>query len=138
MRGFSLLELLVSMSAALILTTTSMPMVLTSSDTYKLRNSAREIAAQCQNARFQAIADNVSYRLHLNGRSIELQKFSAGSYTTTSSFSLSGAVNVDSAWGSDPVFSPHGTVTPVSITLSNHSGRQVTVSMSLLGLVTIL
>ena len=136
MRGFSLLELLVSMSAALILTATSLPMVKTSSDTYQLRNNAREIVAQCQNARFQAIAGNVSYRLHLNGRLIELQRFSAGNYTTVSSFLLSPPTNVASAWSSDPVFSPRGTVTPAVITLSNNSGRQYTISLSLLGLVT--
>ena len=136
--GFSLLELLVSMCTALILTSWSMPMVTTSLNTYNLRNNARQIVAQCQNARFQAVAGNTSFRLHVNGSSMELQKFSGGSYTLISSFPLSAGISIASAWTADPVFSPRGTVTPAaSITLSNNGGKLSTVSVSVLGRVTL-
>ena len=136
MKGFSLVELMVAISVALILTATSLPAVKSSSDTYRLRNTAREVAAQCQNARFQAISSNTSHRLHLNGGWVELQKLTAGNYVTISSIHLS-STTVANPWSTDPVFSPRGTVTPVSITLSNNGGRQLTISLSLVGLVTI-
>src|ERR1035437_3161189 len=91
MRGYSLVEFLVSISIALVLSATSLPTVTKTMNTYNLRNDARRLVAQCQNARFQAISSNVSYRLHVNGTSVELQKLSAGAYTTVGSFPLSPA-----------------------------------------------
>ena len=139
MRDYSLVEFLVSMSAALVLTATSLPTVKTSLNTYYLRNDARRIVAQCQNAHFQAISNNVPYRLHVNGSSIEMQRFSGGAYAAVGSFPLSPGTRIATPWSADPVFSPRGTVNPaVSITLANNLvARQNTVSVSILGVVTL-
>ena len=139
MRGYSLVEFLVSMSTALVLTATSLPSVTKTLNTYSLRNDARRLVAQCQNARFQAISSNVPYRLHVNGTSVELQKLSGGAYTAVGSFPLSPSTRIASTWSSDPVFSPRGTANPaVSITLANNLiAQQNTVSVSVLGVVTL-
>ena len=109
-RGFSLVELLVSMSIAMVLIAVSFPMATTTLDTYRLHNDARQIAAQCQNARLLAIASNISHRLHRNGNAIELQKRAGASYTLVESFQLAGGISVTGPWSADPVFSPRGTV----------------------------
>src|SRR5688572_26222181 len=112
MRGYSLIELLVSTSIALLLSAVSFPSVTSSLETYRLRNDARKIVAQCQNARFRAISSNMSHRLHLNGATLELQRRVTGGYSTVESYPLASGIEVQTGWPSDPVFSPRGSVSP--------------------------
>ena len=137
MRGFSLVELLVNLGVVMTLSAVSFPMVTTSLDTYRLRHDARQLAARCQNARFLAISSNISHRLHWSGTRMEVQRRTAGSYTTVEFFWFSPGVAVVSAWEADPVFSPRGTVAPsATITLENPRAMRRTVSISVIGRVT--
>lgn len=135
-KGFSLTETMVSMGIALVLTTASLPMADSTLILYRLRNDSHQIAAQCQNARFLAVAGNVSHRLHMNGSVLEVQKLAGGGYTTVQSYRLSAGISVAAGWSSDPVFSPRRTVLPAaSITLANSKGAKRTVSVSVTGVV---
>ena len=137
MRGFTLIEFLANLSVVMTLSAISFPMVATSLDTYRLRHDTRQLAAQCQNARFLAIASNVSHRVHWSGSRVEIQRRTAGGYTTLEHFFFSPGITVVSAWDADPVFTPRGTVSPsAAITLENQHATRRTVSISVIGRVT--
>jgi len=105
MRGFSLVELLASMSIILTLSAVSFPTVSTSVETNRLFADARRLRAQCQNARFLAISKNVSHRVHLNGTAVEIQRLTANGYSTIDSFQLSQGNRIRAPERSRP-FSP--------------------------------
>ena len=137
MRGYSLVEFVFSTSIAMLLSAVSFPSVTTSLETYRLRNDARKIVAQSQNARFRAVSSNMSHRLHFNGTTLEVQRRTGVSYTTVEATPLASGIRIQSAWSQDPVFSPRGSVSPAaSVTLTNGRGMLRTVSISVLGLVT--
>lgn len=135
-RGFSLLEVTVSLVTVLVFASVSLPMANTTINTYRLRSDTHQVAAQCQNTRFLAISSNVPHRLHLNGNVIEIQKLVSGTYTRVDSYRLSQGITVSSAWSADPVFSPRGTVSSsASVTFASNAGATRTVSISVTGLV---
>ena len=137
MRGYSLVELLASMSIIMTLSAVSFPTVNTSVETNRLNADARRLRAQCQNARFLAISKNVSHRVHLNGAAVEIQRRNGTEYTTIDSFQLSQGNRIQAVWANDPVFSPRGTVSPGgSVTLESPRGMRRTISISVLGRVT--
>lgn len=138
-RGYSLVEMLVGMSMAMLLTAFSFPGVQTSLGAYTVRSDARRVVAQIQKARFKAVSDNKPYRLHLNGDYIELQRSSGSTYTTVESFPISEGNSIITPWAADPVFSARGTVSPAaSLTLANTiTGKQNVVTISVLGVVTL-
>jgi hypothetical protein len=119
----------------MVITVVTTPFASSVHNTYLLRKDAHYVVAQCQNARFQAVASNVQHRLQLNGNNIDLQRSAgAGNYSVVESYALSPGVTVVTPWGSDPVFSPRGTVSaPATITLGDSGGARRTVSISITG-----
>ena len=133
-KGYSLVELLASMTVVLVLSAMSFPLANSNLSRYRLYGDADRLAAQFQNARFQAISTNFSHRMHINGNRIELQRLTGGVFTVVESFPLRPDTQITSSWASDPVFSPRGTVSPsASITLGSPNGFQRTLSVSVLG-----
>jgi len=136
-RGFSFLELVAVLSAAMVMTAITTPFANGVHNSYLLRKDAHYIVAQCQNARFQAVSSNMQHRLKKNGNTIELQRSTgAGAYSVVESYPLSTGVRVATPWSSDPVFSPRGTVSaPATIALANAGGARRVVSISIRGFV---
>ena len=133
-KGYSLVELLASMTVVMVLSAMSFPMANSGVDRYRLYGDADRLAAQLQNVRFLAISTNYSHRLHINDDNVEVQRLEGGVFTTLESFPLRPGVEIAETWASDPVFSPRGTVSPSgAITLETRNGLQRTISISVLG-----
>jgi Tfp pilus assembly protein FimT len=62
-RGFSLIEVVVVGTIAIIVTAMAVPMIMTSVNSYRLRTSVVDLNTILQQARMQAIRDNKSYNI---------------------------------------------------------------------------
>lgn len=118
-RGFTVIELMVALAIVAIIVKTALPNFLTWMPTLKLSGAARQIATDLQLARVQAIAKNASQAVTFNT--------AAGSYTFGSESrslpSLFPGITISSA--TNTTFTPRGTATAVTITLSDGTNQKL-------------
>ena len=66
-QGFTIMELVVVMTLALIIMGIALPNLLSWLPTYRLSAGARQVASDLQLARMKAISQNAKFRLIFNG-----------------------------------------------------------------------
>ena len=119
--GFTVVELIVSIAVAMILAGIAIPNFLSWLPGLRLSGAALQIATDLQLARMKAITQNTSYTVSFN--------ISAGTYTYgTDSRSLKAlypGITIASVSPSNPVFSPRGTASAITITISNGSMQKL-------------
>ncbi len=117
--GFSMTEIMVALAIIGILVKIVLPNFLSWLPVLKLSGAARQIATDLQLARVQAIAKNASQAVTFDT--------SAGSYTFGSESrslpSLFPGITISSA--SNTTFTPRGTATAVTITLSDGTNQKL-------------
>jgi prepilin-type N-terminal cleavage/methylation domain-containing protein len=118
-KGFTVIELAVTLAVIGILVKIALPNFLVWLPVLKLSGAARQIATDLQLAREQAIATNASKTVTFNT--------SAGSYTFGSESrsvpSLFPGIMISAA--SSPTFTPRGTANSVTITLSDGTNQKL-------------
>jgi prepilin-type N-terminal cleavage/methylation domain-containing protein len=117
--GFSMTELMVTLAIVGILMKIVLPNFLTWAPVLKLSGAARQMATDLQLARAQAIAKNASQAVTFNT--------SAGTYSFGSESrslpSLFPGISISSA--TNTTFTPRGTATAVTITLTDGTNQKL-------------
>jgi prepilin-type N-terminal cleavage/methylation domain-containing protein len=117
-RGFSLIELMVTMGIGLVLAATAVPVVTSAMRSYRLRSSVNAVAGVIQSTRYRAIYQGYPFRVSFDRASSTYQVLSkpaaAGSFAN-----LGGAVPFSSGdyqISQDTVlqFSPGGSVSVIT------------------------
>ena len=144
--GFTVMELVVVIGLALLITGIALPNFLSWLPTLRLSNAARQVATDLQVARVKAISQNTKFRISFVGAipgadSYELEKEdpnSPGNFIKESGpFDLPEGITVK-AVGPHPHFLPRGTAnTPSTITLENGNGDTKEINIALVGRVKI-
>src|SRR5579864_8045139 len=104
LKGYSALELLVTVAAIATLSVVTLPRATNMMNNVSLGNDAQQVAALCQSARFLSVSNKASYRLHWTGAKLEVQQLVSGAYSAVDSYTLSQPVSVATNWSADPVF----------------------------------
>jgi prepilin-type N-terminal cleavage/methylation domain-containing protein len=118
-RGFTVVEILVSLTIIGILVKIAFPNVLAWLPALRLSSAARQIATDLQLARVQAIAKNSSQTVTFN---VSGGSYSFGSESRSLPLLFPG-ITISSA--TNPTFTPRGTANSVTITLSNGSNQKL-------------
>ena len=144
-QGFTIMELVVVMTLALIIMGIALPNLLSWLPTYRLSAGARQVASDLQLARMKAISQNAKFRLIFNGNvypaaTYSFEKDNGGTWGTESGpFGLPNDITVTGVTATS-VFQPRGTVAPGTagtITLENSNSLNKTVDVSIVGRVSI-
>ncbi len=146
-QGFTIMELVVVMTLALIIMGIALPNLLSWLPTYRLSAGARQVASDLQLARMKAISQNAKFRLDfgaLPSTSYEFQKdennngvFEPPGETESGPFGLPDGITVTGVTATS-VFQPRGTVNAISlITLQNVNSLTKQVQISIVGRVSI-
>jgi prepilin-type N-terminal cleavage/methylation domain-containing protein len=137
-RGFTFIELLVTMTIFSIVCAMAVPNFRQLGAPYAVRQAASQVAADFQATRMRAIARNTSYRFTYNSstKTYQMQRLQGGSWVTERSSTLPQGVEVGSV-GTPPVINSRGMLAAnVSIPLSAN-GHTKTVTVNVLGQTTI-
>lgn len=140
--GISLVEMLIVMVLVGILTAIAVPNVSAWVETFRFKNTVREIGITMQLARMKAIAGGVEYRVvfDLDAETFSLEK--GNQADGSDSWSLEGVVNDVSSWvdiafvnsyatGShNKQFNPNGTSSTGSVRLTNAKGKKYKITLT--------
>jgi len=131
-RGFTLLELMITMGVIVAMTAAIVPNINTSIQNYRLYASAQEIASQLQSARLRAVRGNTmcTFLMSASGRQFGIDVDGDGAISSSSdvvlslnnnvSFSnlstppISGATTLSNGTRTGIGFTPRGTLTAVA------------------------
>jgi len=137
--GFTVFELLIVIAIAGILTGIAVPNFLSYQSSYRLKGALSTLRGDLYGTKTLAIKRGVQYQVAFtaNGYQIQRGNLSTGStlYTTEITRSFADGypgVTANTSATANPVFSPKGTVTPVTITLKT-SQKSQTITISLAG-----
>ena len=108
--------------------------------TYRLNGAASLVRGDLYTAKVRAIKNNRQYKVVFTTNGYQVQKGTSGSGTfvldaveISRTFSEYPGVTVKTSATGDPVFSPRGTATPVTITLQNTKGAEQAITVSIAG-----
>lgn len=139
-KGFTLVELMVVMAIAGILMAVGIISAQSFLPAYRLNGAISLVRNDLNKAKMLAIEKRRQYKIVFSANGYQLQKGAAvsGTFTMddvelTRSFSDYPGVTVDTGATTDPVFSPRGTSTPVTITLQNDQGTVKEITTSIAG-----
>ena len=141
--GFTVMELVVVIAVAMLITGIAVPSFLSWLPTLRLSNGARQVATDLQLARMKAISQNAKFRLNFtSGTSYEFQKDNSGFGYESGPFSLPEGITVtETTPFTTSEFQPRGTANTgvgiSTITLSNGSDTKQ-VAIKLVGRVNVL
>jgi len=144
--GFTMVELMVSVSILAILMAIAVPNMLANMPTTQLNGAARQVLGDLMWARSKAVSENNQFVVTFpnNTSYIILDDNNkngtadAGEWTRTQNIQTNFADVALTKTGANPVFSPRGTTAgATTITLTNSSGSPRTVSVSATGVVKI-
>ncbi len=137
-QGFTIMELVVVMTLALIIMGVALPNLLSWLPTYRLSAGARQVASDLQLARMKAISQNAKFRLIFSGATYTFEKDNGGTWGTESGpFGLPDGITVTGVTAISE-FQPRGTVNVISlITLQNVNSLTKQVQISIVGRVSI-
>lgn len=138
--GFTVLELIIVIAIAGVLTAIAVPNFLTYQHSYRLNGALSSLRGDLYGAKMLAIKRGVQYRVVFAAGGYQIQRgnLSAGSTAYTTEITRNFAdeypgVTVDTSATANPVFSPRGTSTLVTITLQNTQNKTRTITTSLAG-----
>lgn len=116
--GFTVIELLVTISVAGLLMSIAIPSYFRTLPGLRLGDAARQVATDLQSVRMKAIAQNIPYQVTFSSTSYMLQKCNGACIADSGNMALPDGITVT---GSSPTqFQARGNVpADVTITLSN-------------------
>jgi type IV fimbrial biogenesis protein FimT len=121
--GFTLMELMVIIGVALTVIAIGVPTFLDVMPGLRLTDAARQVAADLQQIRMRAIAQNTSYKMAFSEGAYVLQRCSGTCTNDSGSIALPEGISVTASPA--PQFQPRGTANaPATITLSNGSSSK--------------
>jgi type IV fimbrial biogenesis protein FimT len=136
-RGFTIVELLVTVSVIMIMAAAAVPLVQSTLARMRLRNAATSVSGIIQSTRYQAISNGYQYKLVFDktGRTYQVSNdpSSSGTFTNVGSAVPYTGSTVDLAANTTVVFSPSGKVSftsgssPLVLTFNGNTGT-ITVS----------
>jgi len=136
-QGFTLVEIIIVIAIFGILATMSYLGLQSILPGYRLNGAINAVRGDLNNAKMLAAKRNRQYRVVFSTNSYELQRGDASSGSTVwtadlqRDFSDYSGVTVDTGATSNPVFSPRGTVSNVTITLQNADDtKTITISVA--------
>jgi len=133
-RGFSLVELAITILVLGLLFSFSIPAFHSLSASYQLRGAAENVAGQLRLAREKAIATGAEQPIHIvNSTTYHVHYYPSGPITTAWTLPRGITFTATGAW---PRMEPDGRcINPALIVLQNVRGDRDTVSIQLSGLV---
>jgi Tfp pilus assembly protein FimT len=121
--GFTLMELMVIIGVALTVIAIGVPTFLDVMPGLRLTDAARQVAADLQQIRMRAIAQNTPYQMTFSEGAYVLQRCSGTCTNDSGTIALPEGISVTA--GAAPRFQPRGTaVAAATITLSNGSSSK--------------
>jgi prepilin-type N-terminal cleavage/methylation domain-containing protein len=139
-RGFTVVELMISMALIAILASLSFFAVQTIMPGYRLNGAIRMVRGDLYNAKMLAAKKNRQYKVVFTTNGYQVQRgtsntgaFSLDQVELSRTFSDYPRVTVKTSATADPVFSPRGTATNGTITLQNSGGDEKTITTSIAG-----
>nr|MBC8362435.1 GspH/FimT family pseudopilin [Candidatus Desulfatibia profunda] len=138
--GFTVFELLIVIAIAGVLTAIAVPNFLGYQYSYRLKGAISTLRGDLYGTKMLAIKRGVQYKVVFTADGYQIQRgtSSSGTFTLdqteiTRNFADEyPGVTADTAATANPVFSPRGTATPVTITLKT-SQKSQTITISLAG-----
>jgi Tfp pilus assembly protein FimT len=119
-RGFTVMELMVITGVALTLMAVATPALLDTLPSLRLTDAARQVAADLQQIRMKAIAQNTPYQMTFSENAYVLQRCSGLCANDSGSIALPDGISVTASPA--PQFQPRGTAAAAAmIALSNGS-----------------
>jgi Tfp pilus assembly protein FimT len=116
--GFTLVELLATISVGMILMSIAIPSFLRTLPGLRLNDAARQVATDLQQLRMKAIAQNIPYQISFSSNTYVLQKCNGSCANDSGNITLPYGITVTAS--TNPQFQQRGTVaTNTTITLSN-------------------
>ncbi len=134
LRGFTLLEVLVALALVTILAAISVPHWGTLLPTYRLRSAARQLRADLNRIKMQAVSETARLHLVFSASRYSVEKYDGATYRPIGDDrSLPNGIDIRSTTRSSLGFTPRGTATPgtggtVKICNSKEAGTNVVVS----------
>ncbi|HEY7169093.1 MAG TPA: GspH/FimT family pseudopilin [Candidatus Binatia bacterium] len=121
--GFSLAEILATISVAVILMAIAIPAFVRTLPALRLNDAARQIATDLQQLRMKAIAQNTAYQMTFSSNTYVLQKCSGSCVNDSGNIALPSGITVSA--GTTPQFQPRGNATAnATINLNNGSSQK--------------
>ncbi len=141
-KGFTLLELLVGLVLMALLSALAVPNVGTWINQYRVKKVSRQIVSDMQLAKMKCISERIQYKVALGSSSYTIEKgnksIASTTYTQILQRTLSDPASPYYAKGvsmsiDNVVFSPSGSASPSTITVSEAGGYTKTVTVSIAG-----
>jgi prepilin-type N-terminal cleavage/methylation domain-containing protein len=139
-KGFSIIELMIVIGTSAVLLSLTALGYLSVAPTYRLKGAISRVRGDLYAAKIKSVKDNRQYKVVFNTGGYQIQRgtssagtFSLDTVETSRTFSEYPGIRVKTAATTDPVFSPRGTVTPVTITLENTKGSEKAITLSVAG-----
>lgn len=122
-RGFTVMELMVTIGIASILMAIAVPKFFATLPRQRLTGAARQVATDLQQVRMKAIAQNIPYQISFSTTAYVLQRCNGSCVDEGGSIQLPQGINVTASTA--PQFQPRGTAaSATTITLSNGSSTK--------------
>ncbi|MCP2605136.1 hypothetical protein NLC29_03165 [Candidatus Aminicenantes bacterium AH-873-B07] len=130
-KGFSLLDLITTLSILSILLSISLPAFRKMSSNYQLQSATREICARLNYARYKSIFQKTKFKVKFLKRGYTVEKYNSAKKKwekEKDTFFKNVIINANNS----PIFHPNGTVSNLaSIYISNSVGKyKITIAIS--------
>ncbi len=140
-KGFTLIELMIVIAIAAVLAGIGVWSAVSVAPAYRLKGAVSLVQGDLYTAKVRAAKNNRQYKVVFTTNGYQVQRGTSGS----GSFTLDAVeisrtfandyqgVTVNTSATNDPVLSPRGTSTAVTITLQNTSGATKAITISIAG-----
>jgi prepilin-type N-terminal cleavage/methylation domain-containing protein len=139
-RGFTIVEMMITIAVIGVLASLSFFTVQAIMPGYRLNGAIRMVRGDLYNAKMLAAKKNRQYKVVFTANGYKLQRgtsnvgaFSLDQVELSKTFSDYPHVTVKASATADPVFSPRGTASGVTITLQSSDGDEKTITISIAG-----
>ncbi len=130
-RGFSVFELLVSLSILALVTALTLSSLSGFASALKFRNQVRDVQSALQTARYKAVYENRPIRFLIEAGHIVLQAKPGSAWQDEVSIPLKNGLSVSQ--NARPVFQPQGMASPLCSIVVEDRTRRTVITLSMAG-----